>query len=123
MHAEETEERLRNELHSIGMFQAISRNDLTEFEKGEFQAQMARAPGVSRAWLVRKHLQEFDYRRCYVAFVELPEMEDDARRQICRGLKRALELPGPALVYWAGRAPTLAEIEKNAFEPVFTRAF
>jgi hypothetical protein len=41
---------------------------------------------------------------------------------LCRHLERTLDLPGPALVLWAGEAPTLEDIEKNAFAAVYVRA-
>lgn len=37
------------------------------------------------------------------------------------GLEQSLDLPGPSLVLWAGESPTLGEIEKHAFVPVFAR--
>jgi len=37
-------------------------------------------------------------------------------------LERTLELPVAVLVLWAGYSPTLDDIRKHAFEPVFVRA-
>ena len=46
-------------------------------------------------------------RRCYI---------------LCRNLERTLDLPGPVLVLWAGPSPTLQDIQKYAFDAVYTRA-
>ncbi len=119
--AQEAEDRAWQEMTETPFFQSISRHDLGEFELGECLADLARYKPVTRAWLVRKNLAEFAYRRCYLLFVELPGMEDDARYTLCRRLERTLDLPGAVLVLWAGYSPTLDDIRKNAFEPVFVR--
>ncbi len=120
--AQEAEDRAWQEMTETPFFQSISRHDLNEFELGECLADLARYKPVTRAWLVRKNLAEFAYRRCYLLFVELPGMEDDARYTLCRRLERSLDLPGAVLVLWAGYSPTPDDIRKNAFEPVFVRA-
>jgi hypothetical protein len=43
------------------------------------------------------------------------------RHSLCRELENSLDLPGQCLALWAGHSPTLAEIERNAFEPVYMR--
>lgn len=120
--ADEAEERAWEELTDTPFFQSIARHDLNDFEQGEFQSDMARCKPVARAWLVRKTLREFAYRRCYLLFVELPDMGDEDRFHLCRGLERSLDLPGPVLVLWAGHSPTLQEIQRNAFDPLYLRA-
>ena len=70
---------------------------------------------------MRKTLREFPWRRAYIVFVDLPGMDDDDRWQLCRQLEHTLALPGAALVLWAGHSPTLAEIERQAFGPIWTR--
>ncbi|ABE45704.1 M48 family metallopeptidase [Polaromonas sp. JS666] len=119
--AEEAEGRAWEELTNTPLFQSISRHDLNEFERGEIQAGMARCKPVARAWLVRKNLREFPYRRCYLVFVELPGLDDEERYDLCRELERSLDLPGPALALWAGYSPTLGDIERDAFEPIYIR--
>jgi hypothetical protein len=119
--AEEAEGRAWEELSGAPFFQSISRHDLSDFEQGEFLAGLVRCKPVERAWLVRKNLTEFSYRRCYILFVELPGMEDEDRYELCRSLERTLDLPGQVLVLWAGYSPTLDEIQQYAFEPVYVR--
>ncbi len=119
--AGEAEGRAWEELANGSFFQSITRHDLSDFEKGELQADLARCKPVARAWAVRKSLREFSHRRCYLVFVELPGLDDEDRYHLCRQLERSLDLPGPTLVVWAGESPTRAEIEKNAFEPVYIR--
>ena len=102
-------------------FSHIARHDLSEFELGEFQAELARCTPIARAWLVRKNLREHPQRRAYLLFVELPTLDDDSRYHLCRALERNLSLPGPALVLWAGESPSLKEIQRHAFDPVYTR--
>ena len=119
--AQESEERAWEELSNASYFSHIARNDLSEFELGEFQAELARCVPVARAWLVRKSLREHPQRRAYLLFVELPGMDDEDRYDLCRWLERTLSLPGPLLVLWAGESPTLKEIKRSAFDPVFSR--
>ncbi len=120
--AEEAEARAWEELTETPFFSQIARHDLGEHELGEFRADLARCLPVSRAWLVRKNLREFPWRRAYVVFVELPRLDDAERWQLCRGLEQGLSLPGMALVLWAGHSPTLEQIERQAFGPVWTRS-
>jgi hypothetical protein len=86
------------------------------------RADLVRCRAISRTWLVRKNLREFPWRRAYVVFVELPTLGDEERWNLCRQLEHTLSLPGAALVLWAGHSPTLAEIERQAFAPVWTRS-
>lgn len=117
--ADAAEKRAWEELTAPPYFSRVRRHDLAPFELGEVQAELARYEGIARCWLVCKQLQEFAQRRAYIVFVELPDMDDGQRYALCRRLERQLSLPGPALVLWAGEAPTLAEIRRSAFEPVF----
>jgi len=120
--ADVAEGRAWTELAESPFFQSIARHDLNDFEKGELQSDLARCRAVVRAWLVRKVLREFPYRRCYVLFVELPDMDDGDRYQLCRRLEQTLDLPGQVLVLWAGHSPTLADIQHNAFDAVYVRS-
>ncbi len=115
----EAEERAWEELQQMPYFSQIGRHDLSAFELGEVQAELARCKPVSRCWIVTKNLREFPRRRAYLVFVELPGMADDDRYELCCWLERSLSLPGPALALWAGEAPTLEEIRRGAFEPVY----
>lgn len=117
--AEEGEERAWEELRQTPYFAQIGRHDLSAFELGEVQAELGRCKPVVRAWLVCKTLREFPRRRAYLAFVELPGMADEDRFELCRWLEGHLSLPGPVLVLWAGESPTLEEIRRGAFEPVY----
>jgi len=119
--ANSAEERAWIELSDTSFFQSISRHDLNEFECAEFHSDMVRNIVIKRAWLVRKNLREFAYRRCYILFVELPTLNDEERYDLCRSLERRIDLPGQVLVLWAGESPTLTDIQKNAFEPLYVR--
>lgn len=120
--ADEAEQRAWNEMVDTPYFQFITRHDLNDFETGEVQAGLARCKPLRRAWLVRKNLKEFAYRRCYILFVELPGLPDAERYALCRSLERSLDLPGPVLVLWAGTDPTLQDIQKNTFDLTFARS-
>ena len=119
--ADIAEGRAWDEMVNTPYFQSITRNDLNEFEIGEIQSDLARCKPIARAWLVCKNLKEFAYRRCYLLFVELPNMDDEDRYRLCRSLEQSLDLPGPVFVLWAGPSPTLKEIQTQAFDPVFVR--
>ncbi|MFG6487885.1 M48 family metalloprotease [Roseateles sp. BYS78W] len=118
--AKEGEERAWEELRDTPYFSQITRHDLSAFELGEVQAELGRCKPVARAWLVCKTLREFPRRRAYLAFVELPGMADEDRFELCRWLEGHLSLPGPVLVLWAGESPTLEEIRRGAFEPIYS---
>ncbi len=120
--ADEAEARAMAEITDTPFFHAITRHDLNEFELGELLAGLTRCKPVWRAWLVSKTLKEFAYRRCYLLFLDLPGMEDEDRYHLCRSLERSLDLPGMVLVLWAGHSPTLKDIQKHAYTPVYTRA-
>ncbi|QSI29320.1 M48 family metalloprotease [Variovorax sp. RKNM96] len=119
--AEEAEARAWEEITETPFFSQIGRHDLNDHELGELKADLVRCLPVSRAWLVRKNLREFPWRRAYIVFVELPGLDDGDRWQLCRQLEQTLTLPGAALVLWAGDSPTLADIEQHAFGVAWTR--
>ena len=119
--ADVAEGRAWKELAESPYFQSIARHDLNDFEKGELQSDLGRCKPVVRGWLVRKVLQEFPYRRCYILFVEVPGMDDEDRYQLCRRLEQTLDLPGQVLVLWAGQSPALQDIQRNAFDAVYVR--
>ena len=119
--AEEAEARAWEEITETPFFSQIARHDLNDHELGELKADLVRCLPVSRAWLVRKNLREFPWRRAYIVFVELPGLDDGDRWQLCRQLEQTLTLPGAALVLWAGDSPTLADIEQHAFGVAWTR--
>lgn len=119
--AEAAEERAWEEITTTPFFSQITRHDLSDFELGELRADLVRCSAIARAWVVRKNLREFPWRRAYVVFLELPLLGDDERWQLCRQLEHTLSLPGAAFVLWAGHSPTLAEIERLAFGVVWTR--
>lgn len=119
--AQQAEDRAWEEMTETPFFQSISRHDLNEFELGECQSDLARCQPIASAWLVRKNLTEFAYRRCYLLFIDLPGLKDDERYALCRSLEHTLDLPGPVLVLWAGDAPTLDDIQRNAFNPIFVQ--
>jgi Zn-dependent protease with chaperone function len=119
--ADEAEQRAWEEITSTPFFSQIAQHDLNDFELGELRADLVRRSAVARAWLVRKNLREFPWRRAYVVFLELPGLADEDRWNLCRELEQTLSLPGAALVLWAGHSPTLSEIEQQAFAPVWAR--
>ncbi|MDM0012547.1 M48 family metalloprotease [Variovorax sp. J22P168] len=119
--AEEAEQRAWEEITATPCFSQITRHDLSEFELGELRADLLRCTPVARAWLVRKTLREFPWRRAYVLFLELPDLVDDERWYLCRQLEQTLGLPGAVLVLWAGHSPTLEQIERQAFGAIWTR--
>ena len=119
--ADEAETRAWEELTETPFFQSIARHDLSEFEKSELLSGLARSKAVVRAWLVRKNLKEFAYRRCYILFIELPGLDDEERYDLCRELERGLDLPGPVMVLWAGESPALSDIKRHAFDAVYVR--
>jgi len=119
--AQESEERAWEELSGTPFFSQVTRHDLSAFELAELQAELARCAPVARCWLVRKNLREHPQRRAYLVFVDLPGMDDESRYHLCRSLERNLSLPGPALALWAGGSPSLKEIQRYAFDPVFSR--
>jgi hypothetical protein len=120
--AEAAEQRAWEEITETPFFSQIARHDLSEFELGELRADFVRCSAITRAWVVRKNLREFPWRRAYVIFVELPTLADEERWNLCRELEHTLSIPGAALVLWAGHSPTLAEIERQAYGEVWTRA-
>jgi len=119
--AEEAETRAWEEITGTPVFSQISRHDLNDFELGELRADLVRCLPASRAWLVRKNLHEFPWRRAYIVFVELPGLDDEDRWNLCRQLEQTLTLPGAALVLWAGHSPKLEDVEREAFGAVWMR--
>jgi hypothetical protein len=119
--AEVIEHEAMRELAQSPYFASIEPGEIREFEKGELLSRLARCTPVARAWLVRKRLAQFGSRRCYIIFLHLPGLRDHERDSVCRELESTLELPGLTLAVSAGRAPTLSEIKRHAFEPVYVR--
>lgn len=120
--AEKLEYQAMRELAEAPYFASIDSSDLKEFEKGELLSRLARCTPVAQAWLVRKRLAGFSSRRCYIVFLHLPGLTGKKCESVCRELESTLELPGLTLAVSAGHTPTLREIKRHAFEPVFVRA-
>ena len=119
--ADEAERRAWEEIATTPFFSQITAHDLSDFESGELQADLVRCHPISRAWLVRKNLREFPWRRAYILFVDLPGMVDEERYHLCRQLEQTLSLPGATLVLWAGHSPTLEDIQRHARAAFWTR--
>jgi Peptidase family M48 len=120
--AQTAEDLAWEELTGSPFFQAIAPHDLNEFELNEVQVDLVRCKPIARAWLVRKSLKEFPYRRCYILFIDLPGLNDQDRYDLCRMMEQTLSLPGQVLTLWAGHSPTIQEITKNAFKPIYLKA-
>ena len=120
--AEKLEHQAMRELAKAPYFASIESSDLKEFEKGELLSRLARCTPVAQAWLVRKRLTGCGSRPCYIVFLHLPGLTEKKCESICRELESTLELPGLTLAVSAGRTPTLREIKRHAFEPVYVRA-
>ena len=116
--AEEVEDAALEELYDTPFFQRVRRHDLSAFELGELQAELALHRAVARAWLVCKQLRAMPQRRTYLLFVQLRGLDAQARFALCRRLESELELPGQVLVLAAGDTAALEDIERQAFEPV-----
>ncbi|ROR41863.1 M48 family metalloprotease [Diaphorobacter sp. C33] len=116
--AEEVEDAALEELYDTPFFQRVTRHDLSAFELGELQAELALHRAVARAWLVCKQLRAMPQRRTYLLFVQLRGLDAQARFALCRRLESELELPGQVLVLAAGDTAALEDIERQAFEPV-----
>ena len=119
--SEGLEHRAQIELARSSCFDAIAPNDLGESDKGELLSRLARCTSVVSAWLVRKRLKDMASRRCYIVFLEMQGLDEDRRYLLCRELEASLELPGLTLVLSAGRALSLPEIRRQAFEPIYVR--
>ena len=119
--ADEAERRAWEELAETPYFSQITAHDLSPFEAGELQTDFVRCQPVARAWVLRKTLREFPWRRAYIVFVELPGLIDEARHDLCRRLEQSLSLPGATLVLWVGASPSLAEIERHRLDPFWVR--
>jgi hypothetical protein len=119
--ADEVEALVRSKLVAAPWHDAIVRDDLSEFERGEMQARLAHSSGVARAWLVRKVLPGLEYRRCYLLLLDIRGLSADKCAFSCHALQRSLELPGPVAVLPAGRAHPLREMAEKAFEPIYVR--
>lgn len=120
--ADEAEHRAWMEHSTTPFFNAIRREDLNDFEKGEFLSQMAQTKAVARAWLVGKNLREFAQRRCYTLFVELPNLDDESRYELCRHLEHSLHLPGRVLVLYLDQNPSLRELQQHGLHATYQRA-
>jgi len=119
--ADEAEHRAWEELADTPYFSQIGAHDLSPFEAGELQTDFVRCQPVTRAWVLRKTLREFPWRRAYIVFVDLPELVDEERHGLCRWLEQSLSLPGATLVLWVGQSPSLAEIERHRLDPFWVR--
>jgi Zn-dependent protease with chaperone function len=102
--SEAAEARAWTQLSEPPYLEGVSQAGLTEFERAEFEAEMARHLEVARAWLLRKSLREFPTRRAYLLFVDLPGLDDAARWELCRELEQSLSLRGAVLALWPDSA-------------------
>ncbi|MDF1484478.1 M48 family metallopeptidase [Ramlibacter sp. H39-3-26] len=95
--AEVAEERAQAELRDQPALGGLMRPDLSDFERGELQAELRLWPAVATAWVASKPLKEFPWRRCYLLVVESPRLPPADLLELCGALEAALPLPGPVL--------------------------
>jgi len=116
--ATEAEQRAWEELMESAPDHQAAPHDLGPFERGELAIELRRWEPVETAWLLRKHLKEFPWRRCYVLMVSARALDDEIVADFCDQLGQALHLPGPVRVaVVAGRTSP----PRVAGEPVFAR--
>jgi hypothetical protein len=48
-------------------------------------------------------------------------MDGECRHRLCWDLENQLSMPGAAFVLWTGESPTLTQVERSAFDPVYAR--
>lgn len=120
--ADVAEHRAWTEHSTTPAFSALTRDDLSEYEKGELRVELASVPTLYRAWIASKNLREFPQRRCYTLFVELLGLDDESRYASCRHLEQHLTLPGQVLVLPVGSDVRLRDLEHHGMHPVFQRS-
>lgn len=118
---QEQEAEAWNELTTPPWFTQTARHDLNEHELVQARECLQAHASIAKAWLVCKRLPSWPQRRAYLMFVDLPRLNDPQRYKLCRLLEQQIDLPGPALVLWAGWDPTLQDIQRSAYEPIHSR--
>jgi Zn-dependent protease with chaperone function len=116
--AGEAEQRAWEELMDGPPDQQVAPHDLGPFERGELAIELRRWEPVERAWLLRKHLKEFPWRRCYVLLVSASALDEEDAQELCDRLRPALDLPGAVRVAIVAARTSLPRL---AGEPVFER--
>lgn len=120
-HAEAAEQRAWAEHTASAPFAALTRDDLSDYERTELRVDLGQLAPLGRAWIASKNLREFAQRRCYTLFAEFPRLDDESRFELCRQMEHSLTLPGPVLVVPVSEAAQLRELERLALQPVFVR--
>lgn len=118
---QEEDREIWDELSTPPWFDQITRHDLDNAALAPVCEGLLAHQAVTRAWLVCKRLASRPHRRAYLMFVDLPGLNDQQRYSLCRQLEQQIDLPGPALVLWAGEDPTLKDIQRSAFQPIYAR--
>lgn len=120
--AEAAEQRAWEELQTPPVWGNLSRHDLNPFELSEWTTLLSRQPLVQQAWLARKELREFPYRRTYVMVLQLSEdIDPEDAAMACETLADRLPLPGRALVLCAGLHLSHADIRRHLRDPLYVR--
>jgi Zn-dependent protease with chaperone function len=117
--SEKAEARAMQELTESPPLSGIAAHDLNEFELDELRAGLMRAGHVHTAWLVRKTLKEFAWRRAYLLVVDVPNVDDASCYALCRHLEQVLDLPGPVLALWVGEDLQRTDVQRQCFHPVY----
>jgi Zn-dependent protease with chaperone function len=118
--AEAAEQRAWSQLSEPPYLDGVSQPGLTEFERAEFEADLARHPQVARAWLLRKSLPEFPRRRAYLLCVDLPGLDDAECWAVCRELEQSTSLRGAVLALWPDADSSLANLGRHG-PPLYER--
>ena len=111
--AEQAEQAAWQELTESPFASGAAAHDLNEFELGELRADLAAYPHVAQAWLVRKSIPAFPWRRAYLLVLSLPDLGDEDRFALCRELEHTLDLPGTVLVAWREQADALDDVVRR----------
>ena len=93
-------------------------HDLSGFDLEECTVFLGRQEPVRHAWIARKPLHDFPWRRCFLLVVDLTLLDEDEVRGYLRWLMREVPTPGPCVVAAVQLGVDIKQAPRGTLTPI-----
>ncbi len=97
-HATDIEGRIVEELHEGDLALQASRHDLNDFELSELRLALLCHSAICQAWIARKNLREYPWRRAYALVVMTQGLSEECGANLVSTMEQTFDAPGPIRV-------------------------
>lgn len=116
--ADQVEQSIWEVLMHSDWLHPLAVHDLSGFDLEECTVFLGRQEPVRHAWIARKPLRDFPWRRCYLLVVDLSPLDKDEMRGYLRWLMREVPTPGPCVVASVQLGVDIKQAPRGTLTPI-----